>query len=92
MTIGGKLQLKIESIRDLPFQTYETFTFIVNKQKYKTSKFFADILSPKISRIHQTDFTQDEYYISTNNQGNFDKILQLQNFEKSNLCRKLFLI
>lgn len=81
--MSSPIALQTNSILQVPFNNYpKDFTFIVNKQKYKTSKFFADILSPKISRIHQTDFTQDEYYISTNNQGNFDKILQLQNFEK----------
>lgn len=83
MITGGKLQLKIESIREVPLQTYETFTFIVNNERFETSRLIADLLSSKISKIHQTDPTINEYIINTQNQGQFSNFLKLINFDKN---------
>ena len=88
MTIGGKLQLKIESIRDLPFQTYETFTFIVNNERFATTRLIADLLSSKIRRIHHADPTLNEYILNTQNQGNFSSFLKLVNFDKNEISEK----
>lgn len=88
MTIGGKLQLKIESIRDLPFQTYETFTFIVNNERFATTRLIADLLSSKIRRIHHADPTLSEYILNTQNQGNFSSFLKLVNFDKNEISEK----
>ncbi|KAK8852688.1 hypothetical protein M9Y10_017677 [Tritrichomonas musculus] len=42
----------------------------------------ADLLSTKISKIHLSDPTVNEYSINTETQGDFNKIIKLINFEK----------
>lgn len=70
--------LKIGPISYVPFDNYQKdFTFIVNKEEYHTNKIVADLLSKKISKIHLTDPTFDQYEIITEYPGNFQLILDL---------------
>ena len=76
------IQLQSSSVFHLPLQNYkEDFTFIVNKEIFHTSVIFADLLSPKISKLHQIDPTITEYYINTKNTGNFNTIISLITFQ-----------
>ena len=78
----NKVQLKISSIENVPLQTYnDDFSFIVNGEEFKTSRLFADLLSPKICQIHSNDPTFEQFTINTQHKGNFSHILQLNNFK-----------
>lgn len=77
------IQLRTDSVLQIPFQKYQpNFTFIVNSKKYETNIFIADLLSPKISSHHLIDPTLDEFIINTKSTGDFNKIINLVNFEK----------
>lgn len=55
-------------IKNIPFQKYENnFTFIVDGKRYRTPRIVADLLSPKIRRLHFVDETINEFCIETNN-------------------------
>lgn len=61
-----KFSLSSENLFDFPFDKDEKdFEFIVNGQLYKTSRFIADILSPKVRELHLVDPTIDEFCINT---------------------------
>lgn len=80
--LPNQIKLTTNFVLTVPFQIYEKdFTFIVNNTKYKTNKIFADILSPKISRIHFTDPTFDTFSINTKSKGDFNNVLNLLNFQ-----------
>lgn len=77
------IKLQTNSVLQVPFQNYEKdFTFIVNSAKFETSIFQADLLSSTISKIHSTDPTVKEFFINTENSGDFDHILKLLNFNE----------
>lgn len=77
------IKLQADSILHVPLQKYEkNFTFIVNSQRYETSSFFADILSPRISSYHLIDPTINEFTIDTKTSGNFNLIINLMNFHE----------
>lgn len=81
-----QFQLLTSSILNIPLQDYEKkFTFIVNGQKFKTSIFIAELLSPVISKILSIDPTLNEFYINTDSQGNFQSIFNLINFQSHNI-------
>lgn len=81
-----QFQLLTSSILNIPLQDYEkNFTFIVNGQKFKTSIFIAELLSPVISKILSIDPTLNEFYINTDSQGNFQSIFNLINFQSHNI-------
>lgn len=83
MNQSAQLQLKTESIIDVPFESYyKDFTFLVNDEEFKTNKIIADILSPTISKLHLTDPTIDSFTIKTQQKGNFSNFLDLINFEQ----------
>ena len=83
------MQLNPSTILNVPIETYPNdFTFIVNGQKFKTSRLVSDLLSPKISHIHANDPTYDTFTIDTSNHGNFDNILKLVNFKEVNYPEK----
>ncbi|OHS99948.1 hypothetical protein TRFO_33513 [Tritrichomonas foetus] len=65
----------------------DDFTFIVNGKKYQTNRFIAGLLSPKISQLHFTDESINEYNINTQNPGDFDDILSFVNFEPKLLSK-----
>lgn len=76
-----KIQLQPSSILHVPLNNYDQdFTFIVNKEETHTSRIVADLLSPKISQLHQIDSTISEYSINTKSQGKFAKIINLVKF------------
>lgn len=65
----------------LSFDSYENdFVFIVNNEQFKTSRIVADILSPKINKMHLTQPNIKEFIINTKIHGNFSYFLQLINF------------
>ena len=62
----SKMQLKTSCILTVPFQTYDAdFSFIVNGEEFKTSRFISDLLSPTICKMHLNDPTVDTYIINT---------------------------
>ena len=84
MSQSDEIHLNSSCILNVPLQTYDNnFTFIVNNEKFKTSRLISDLLSPKISKIHSTDPTFDVFTINTQQKGNFSNILQLVNFNKN---------
>ena len=83
MSLLVKLQEK--SILQVPLDKYEEkFTFIVNGEKYQTSRIVADLLSPKIAKYHIIDPTIEEINITTETRGEFNKIIELSKFEPAN--------
>lgn len=65
-----KFEFQTSSVLHLPLESYQKdFTFIINGEEISTSRFVADLLSPKISRLHQIDPTFSEYSIFTKSQG-----------------------
>lgn len=75
-----KIQLNLSSISRVPFHVYDTdFSFIVNGKEYKTNHLVSDILSPKISKIHNNDPTLNTFIINTKAVGDFSTILKLIN-------------
>ena len=81
-----RIQLQASSVFHLPFQNYEKdFIFFVNKEIFNTSRIFADLLSPKISKLHQIDPTISSYSITTKSRGNFNTILSLMTFQSESI-------
>lgn len=77
------IKLEESSISHVPVLNYERdFTFIINGEKYETSRIIADLLSPKISNYHLIDSTINSYSINTEHRGNFSIILNLVKFEE----------
>ena len=80
------IKLKTSSILQVPIDKYSNdFLFIVNGKEYQTSFIVADLLSPKISKIHLSDPTINKYSINTRTKGDFQNFLNLQNFEEKSL-------
>ena len=82
-----KFDFSLKNLKELPFNQYEQdFTFIVNGQKYQTSRIIADLISPIIRQTHFTDSTIDKFYINTKNHETapddyFPDFLKLATFE-----------
>ncbi|OHS98355.1 hypothetical protein TRFO_08944 [Tritrichomonas foetus] len=73
-----KFALSTASMHNLNIDQYKkNFTFIINGKKIRTPSFIADILSPKISQIHKTDPTFNQFTIETNQSGVFENIIDL---------------
>ena len=67
---GNKIDFSIglENVKSIPFQNYENnFTFFVNGKQYKTNRFIADLLSPKIRNYHFSDQSIDKFDIDISN-------------------------
>lgn len=79
------------------------FTFVVNKESYKTSRFVADIISPIIRQLHYSDQSINEYHINiqatvtmpntndtneTSSSEYFDEFLQLATFKSIKIDSK----
>ena len=78
-----QIQLKTDRITKIPIQNYEKdFMFIINHQEYKTTKLISQLLSPVICKMNLDDATNNTIEIETKNEGNFEKILNLINFEQ----------
>lgn len=77
-----QMKLNTDSVKSIPFQTYENnFIFIVNNKEYRTSNVVASLISPKICKMFKIDPTISEFTIKTRYQGNFQHILNLVNFQ-----------
>lgn len=86
MASASQIQLKIDSILNVPLQSFEEdFTFIVNGEEFRTSKIISDLLSPKVCQNHLIDPTTDQFIINTHHKGNFSHILDLINFNKNDV-------
>lgn len=78
-----KFSLSCKNLKNLNIDLYEKdFTFFINENEIKTTKFIADILSPLISKLHRCDPTLDYYKINIskekyNDQFDFNKIINL---------------
>lgn len=87
-------------LKDIPFEKYEKdFTFIVNGKEYQTNRLFADILSPKIRKLHYVDRSIDSFVINVDANFDFNEILSLLssdekqiNKEKAAIYSKIFII
>lgn len=78
-----KIKLNPNSILKIPFEKYDNdFTFIVNEEKFQTSRIVADLLSPKICQAHYNDPTFNECTIQTQQKGHFSYILDLALFNQ----------
>lgn len=77
----SQIQLKTSSIKEVPLQSYEKdFTFIVNGDKFHTSKIESDLLSSKINQIHINDPTFNTFIVNTRTRGDFSNLFRLFNF------------
>ena len=85
MSEKSYLQLKTTSILNVPFETYDVFTFIVNGKEFQTNRLISDLLSPKICLVHSIDPTIDHFSINTKNEGDFKHILELANFQRNEI-------
>lgn len=95
---GNKIDFSIglENVKSIPFQNYENnFTFFVNGKQYKTNRFIADLLSPKIRNYHFSDQSIDKFDIdisnfnrnkkNSNEKDYFDEFLGLSSFSNVKL-------
>ena len=64
----------------------DDFIFIIGNQEVRTKKFFADFISPRISRIHQTDPTIDSFcindYVSEQQRSQISEIFPIEIIHK----------
>mgnify|MGYP001087271975 CR=1 FL=1 len=82
------VQLETSCILNVPLKLYQKdFSFIVNGQKYQTSFLISDLISEKISNIHNIDPTFNEYSINTENNGDFSTILKLISFQETAISK-----
>ena len=78
-----QIQLKTERIKEIHLENYENdFTFIVNHKEYKTSKLTSQLISPVICEMKLNDPTINMIEINTLNEGYFEKIINLNQFDK----------
>ena len=60
--------LGIDNLKNVPFHKYESdFTFVVNGERYETTRYVADLLSPAIRQMHFTDKSIDEFSLNIKN-------------------------
>ena len=86
MSAKSKMLLDYSCVLNVPLQTYnEDFYFIINNETFKTNRLTSDLLSPKISRIHLADPTINRITITTKHKGNFNRILDLINFNSQDI-------
>ena len=79
----NSIKLQEASILQVPLKSYQDdFTFIVDNKEFHTRKYVADLLSPIISKQHLIDPTLDQFVINTGEEGDFQQILDLINFEQ----------
>ena len=82
------IKLQLKSILQVPLNKYEKdFTFIVNGERFQTSHFIADLLSPIVRKYHYEDESQEIFVINTNRHTQdeiyFPSFLELYNFSKT---------
>ena len=84
--MANSIKLQTDSILQVPLQNYQKdFTFIVNSERFETSTFAAELLSAQISKIHLSDPTINEFLINTEQDGNFQHILNLVNYNTNDI-------
>ena len=84
MANNSHIRLNTNRIANIPLHIYDNnFTFIVNDIEYHTSTLISDLLSPVISQKHLHDASINTFTINTNNQGNFQHILNLISFQQN---------
>lgn len=84
--MNNSITLQTNSILQVPFSNYpKDFTFIDNGREFKTTKFCADLLSRKISKLHQIEPTNNEFSIKTKSKGDFQRFLDLLTFQQQNI-------
>ena len=67
-----------ESLISISFDPYPNdLYFIVNENAYPTKRFVADLLSPKIRKLHLTDKAFDQLSMQTVEERNFTNILNI---------------
>lgn len=72
-----------ESVLQVPLQNFEkNFTFIINSEKFETNSIVASLLSPLISKTLITDPTLSEFTLNTTAKEDFQKVLNLVNFNE----------
>ncbi|OHT05566.1 hypothetical protein TRFO_26633 [Tritrichomonas foetus] len=80
-------QMNTLGIFNIPFDAYvKDFLFIINGKEYKTNRIVADLISPKICKLHQTDYTIDSFSIDftigeNDDSFDFNKVLGLVDFK-----------
>ena len=85
----NQIAFNTSSILNIPLQKYEEdFTFVVNGKYFKTSRVVADLLSSKVVQLHFSDPTLKEYSFQTNQNGDFQKILDFIIFHKVDIDLK----
>ena len=83
MSSSNQMKLLEKSIINVPLcQCDDDFYFIVNGEEYKTTRIISDLLSPRICHIHRSDPTNNIFQITTQQNGDFSKILNLVDFNK----------
>ncbi|KAK8857589.1 hypothetical protein M9Y10_015994 [Tritrichomonas musculus] len=88
--------LSLENMQRISFSRYDKdFTFIVDGKRYETSRFVADLVSPKIMNYHYQDESINEYILNINKQGEsntepdyFSEFLNLVTFKSVNIDEK----
>lgn len=86
MDFVDQISFNASSILDIPLKKYdEDFEFIVNGEKFKTSRIVADLLSSKVIQFHFSDPTLKEYSFHTKENGDFQKILDFIISRKVNI-------
>lgn len=86
MSDKNQIKLKLTALLNVPLNNYDKdFTFIVNGERFQTSKIVADLLSPRISKMHRNDPTFCEFNITTESKGNFSKFLKIINFQSNEI-------
>lgn len=61
-----KYLFSLKGLKDIPFQKYDKdFTFIVDGKRYQTARIVADLLSPKVRKLHFIDPSITEFDVDT---------------------------
>lgn len=82
----NSIKLQPDSVFQIPLFNYpKDFVFIVNNKEFEASHVVADLISSKISNLHQADPTLNKYEIKTHSKGDFQKILDLATFNQVDL-------
>ena len=64
---------------------YKNIAKILHSERFEASSFVADLISSKISSQHLIDPTLSEFTINTNARGDFNKIINLINFQSQEI-------
>lgn len=69
--------LTSQGFQNIKYEFPNDFTFIINDEKFACPSFFADFISPKISKIHSSDLTFNSFSITTPFIGTFNDFFLL---------------